>query len=272
MSKYAMLGKWYGIMPNKVLLSNDLTDKQKILFCAISSLCAEKWFCWASNEYLWDFLWCHKITISKNIARLQELWFIEVEILDNHDRKIRISESANEVSDDANGVSADAKGGLALGLRGVSADANPYIYEHNYKQIITREYLFQNFYWANKWIDEGKCNKIIDEKLKQWITLEDIWIGMVLYNSSCRLRPSSEYKYVKKLENWLREFHVLNKDTVEEELIRIITEHRRKKEEDSKYNPEVWERLIRELSETFGQEKVNKIFKAAKNKLEVKFT
>ena len=62
---------------------------------------------------------------------------------------------------------------------------------------------------------------------------------MVLYNSSCRLRPSSEYKYVKKLENWLREFHVLNKDTVEEELIRIITEHRRKKEEDSKYNPEV---------------------------------
>lgn len=37
-----MLEQGYCLMPNEVLYSTELTDKQKLLFCAISNLCAEK--------------------------------------------------------------------------------------------------------------------------------------------------------------------------------------------------------------------------------------
>lgn len=74
-----MLEQWYWLIPNSVLFSKELTDKQKLLFCVISNLCAEKWFCWATNEYLWERLWVNKWTISKNITTLYELWFINIE-------------------------------------------------------------------------------------------------------------------------------------------------------------------------------------------------
>lgn len=65
-------------MPNKVLYSKELTDKQKLLFCAISSLCAERGYCRATNEYLWELLWADKRTISRNLTPLQEEWFISI--------------------------------------------------------------------------------------------------------------------------------------------------------------------------------------------------
>ena len=37
-----MLEQGYCLMPNEVLYSKELTDKQKLLFCAVSNLCAEK--------------------------------------------------------------------------------------------------------------------------------------------------------------------------------------------------------------------------------------
>lgn len=73
-----MLEQGYWIMPNKVLYSKELTDKQKLLFCAISSLCAERGYCRATNEYLWELLWADKRTISRNLTPLQEEWFISI--------------------------------------------------------------------------------------------------------------------------------------------------------------------------------------------------
>jgi hypothetical protein len=57
---------------------------------------------------------------------------------------------------------------------------------------------------------------------------------MVLYNCECRIKQ--DYKYVKKLENWLREFHALNKEQIDEELARIIRQHKQKKKSDEKYS------------------------------------
>lgn len=237
-----MLEQGYWIMPNKVLYSKELTDKQKLLFCAISSLCAEKGYCRATNEYLWEMFWVHKITISKNLSALQELWFIEIEI-DWEWRKISISENAK-------GVSKNAKGGLAKTL-------SPYIYNN-----ITIEYIYEKFYWATKWIDEKKCNKLIDDKLKQWVTLDDIHIWMVLYNTECR--TSIEWKYVKKFETWITEFQPLTEEQVEETLARLIGEYKKKKQSDEKYSKskpckDVWT----ELCETFWKERINTLFKQA---------
>ena len=90
-----MLDQWYWVMPNDVLFSKSLTDKQKLLYCLISSLCAEKWYCRATNEYLWELLNADKWTISKNISALQEKWFINVAVSQKswNQRKITLAEN-----------------------------------------------------------------------------------------------------------------------------------------------------------------------------------
>ena len=85
-----MLEQWYWVMPNVVLFNNELTDKQKLLYCLISSLCAEKWYCRATNEHLWELLNASKFTISKNVAVLVEKWFIFLEVNQNYQRKLTL--------------------------------------------------------------------------------------------------------------------------------------------------------------------------------------
>ena len=92
----AILSEGYGIMPNKVLFDKNLTDKQKLLYCLISSLCAEKWYCWASNEYLWERLNADRKTISKNVSDLVNKWFISVEVSQEEWNKRKISMEKNE--------------------------------------------------------------------------------------------------------------------------------------------------------------------------------
>lgn len=78
--KGGVLDQWYWLMPNVVLYNNELTDKQKLLFCLISSLCAEKWYCRASNKYLWELLWVKERTVSTWVKKLIELWLIDSDI------------------------------------------------------------------------------------------------------------------------------------------------------------------------------------------------
>lgn len=85
-----ILSQWYWMMPNSVLFNKGLTDKQKLLFCLVSSLCAEKWYCRATNEYLWELLNASKITISKNISVLVDKWLIYIEVNQNYQRKLTL--------------------------------------------------------------------------------------------------------------------------------------------------------------------------------------
>lgn len=75
-----MLEQWYGIMPNKILFSKRLSDKEKLLYVMISSLSAEKWYCRANNNYFSDRLWITKQNVSKRINSLYEKWFITIDI------------------------------------------------------------------------------------------------------------------------------------------------------------------------------------------------
>ena len=85
-----ILNEWYWIMPNIVLYSKELTDKQKLLYCLISSLCAEKWYCRATNEYLWELLNASKNTISRNVSVLVDKWFIYIDVNQNYQRKLTL--------------------------------------------------------------------------------------------------------------------------------------------------------------------------------------
>jgi hypothetical protein len=77
-------------MLNEILFDNRLSDKQKLLFCYVSSLCAEKWYCWATNKYIWDNLNATANTISTNLSKLNELWYINISIENWFDRKIKL--------------------------------------------------------------------------------------------------------------------------------------------------------------------------------------
>ena len=75
-----VLSKWYWIMPMLVLWDMELTPNQKLLYCLISSLCAEKWYCRASNKSLWDKLWLKERAISTWVKVLIDKWYIYSDI------------------------------------------------------------------------------------------------------------------------------------------------------------------------------------------------
>ncbi len=78
-----MLDQGYGIMPNSILFNKDLSDKEKLLYCLISSLCAERWYSWATNQYFSEKLWTHKDNIRKYISKMNKSWIIFIEDVSN---------------------------------------------------------------------------------------------------------------------------------------------------------------------------------------------
>lgn len=75
-----VLEKGYGLMPMVVLEDKDLSANQKLLYCLISSLCAERGYCWATNKYLWDKLGVKEWTISTAIKWLVDKWYINSDV------------------------------------------------------------------------------------------------------------------------------------------------------------------------------------------------
>ena len=80
----------YWIIPIKVLFDNDLSDKQKLLYCYISSLTKQKWYCFALNNTIATKLWVTKNTISKNINILEKKHYFRIENPFWNNRKIYI--------------------------------------------------------------------------------------------------------------------------------------------------------------------------------------
>lgn len=71
-----VLEKGYWIMPMVVLEDKELSANQKLLYCLISSLCAERGYCWASNKYLWERLGLKEWSISNAIKGLVERGYL----------------------------------------------------------------------------------------------------------------------------------------------------------------------------------------------------
>lgn len=244
-----ILSEWYGIMPNKVLYCKELTDKQKLLYCLVSSLCAEKWYCRASNEYLWELLNAEKGTISKNIWKLIEKWLITTELESWFQRKISLVE--NDIP-----LVKNDKGGSQKWLGGVVKNDNIILQYNN-----TNEYLFSAYYWKRKWIDGKVCDKLISNILNQWITLEEIRKWMALYNCECWLKQ--EWRYVKKLETWLKEFQPLSESDIEQWIRNIARAYKQKINTDTKFqNSSIAKIIWEELISVFDEQKVREIWKS----------
>lgn len=76
-TKADLFSEGYGILPNKVARDNTITAFSKILYCELSSLSAERGYCWATNKYLASKLNTSTATISRSIGELQRYLAIE---------------------------------------------------------------------------------------------------------------------------------------------------------------------------------------------------
>lgn len=71
-----MTHNWYAVITAKVLMAKDLSSTQKLLMALISNLSNEKGYCYASNKYLGECLDISQITVSKNVAELEDKGYI----------------------------------------------------------------------------------------------------------------------------------------------------------------------------------------------------
>lgn len=67
----------WGILPRIISMDKEISSFAKILYTEISSLCAEKGYCWATNKYLAGKFDCHEKTISTAISELTKYIYME---------------------------------------------------------------------------------------------------------------------------------------------------------------------------------------------------
>lgn len=69
------------ILTHQILSDNRLSDFQKLLFSAITGLCREKGYCWASNAYFEKFFNKGHSQVEAGIKKLDDLGYIRREIV-----------------------------------------------------------------------------------------------------------------------------------------------------------------------------------------------
>ena len=244
-----ILSEWYWIMPNTVLYSKELTDKQKLLYCLISSLCAEKWYCRASNDYLWELLWVNKWTISKNISWLQESWLIFIE-LDNFQRKISIAIDDNPIVKNHKGGCEKSQGGYCE-----KSQHNNTIYNNT-----NNKYSFQEF--RKEYPHARKWKKAESEKYFNQNDSEDVRKQVSILKRKIKAWLQ-DAQYIPACERWIRDFTPISDEVLKQDLVKIARWH-------LKCGWDIKQRA-QELKQIFWEEQINEIVKAIQQKPTLSF-
>ena len=183
-----ILEKGYWIMPMVVLEDKELSANQKLLYCLISSLCAEKGYCWATNKYLWDKLGVKEWTISTAIKWLVDKWYInsDVNLNKGSERHITIGVVKNQ-----KGVCENSQGGYVKNQIHNNINNNS-IKEYNIipLNLPIEEYEFVNEFLDNKNPITAYCFKkyqnyaetqmeAVDKLMKQGYPLEVIKMALM---------------------------------------------------------------------------------------------
>lgn len=99
----------WSVIPTEVMLSKEISSTAKITYGIISSLCNEKGYCWASNNYLGKLLGKSETRMSLIVKELCDIGLIESEVEQNYKRKITLRGVLRKLK---GGVKENLKGGL----------------------------------------------------------------------------------------------------------------------------------------------------------------
>lgn len=69
---------YYAIIPANVRYDNELSDKAKLLYGEITSLCDKEGYCWATNEYFSKLYQTSEKTITRNLKQLEDKMYINL--------------------------------------------------------------------------------------------------------------------------------------------------------------------------------------------------
>lgn len=87
---------YYAIIPANVRYDKELSANAKLLYGEITSLCNDKGYCWATNQYFSTLYDLSDRTIQKLIKQLADKNFIHIEIINNSKRLIYINFTTHE--------------------------------------------------------------------------------------------------------------------------------------------------------------------------------
>lgn len=92
---------YYAIIPAEVRYDEELPPNAKLLYGEITSLCNEKGYCWATNQYFADLYHCSVSAVKKWISALVKKGYISLELIYKEgtkqvlQRKLYINPSVN---------------------------------------------------------------------------------------------------------------------------------------------------------------------------------
>ena len=92
---------YYAIIPAEVRYDEELPPNAKLLYGEITSLCNEKGYCWATNQYFADLYRCSVSAVKKWISALVKKGYISLELVYKEgtrqvlQRKLYINPSVN---------------------------------------------------------------------------------------------------------------------------------------------------------------------------------
>ena len=92
---------YYAIIPAEVRYDEELPPNAKLLYGEITSLCNEKGYCWATNQYFADLYHCSVSAVKKWISALVKKGYISLELVYKEgtrqvlQRKLYINPSVN---------------------------------------------------------------------------------------------------------------------------------------------------------------------------------
>ena len=258
----------YWIMPNKVLFDKNISDKQKLLYCLISSLCAEKGYCWASNDYLAEKIWYNKKNMYRLLQWLISEWYVSIVANKEIGNQRRIYINSIHTKEDTIHKNEDTpilknvdhnniNNNNTINNISSSSDSN-----ESSSEVLTKSNLLNSnnvlgdndytaqfdIFWkiyphARKWKKQDakkyfmqQDTKSVMENVKLYKWKIELWI--------------EDVKYVPACERWIRDFVPVNNVVKEQDLYKIICKHMQMDNKKERYT---------ELKNDFGTEKMDEL-------------
>ena len=79
---------YYAIIPATVRYDNNLKSAEKLLYGEITALSNKNGYCYAKNKYFADLYNVTTVSVSRWISHLQEMGYIETEVVRNENKEI----------------------------------------------------------------------------------------------------------------------------------------------------------------------------------------